>query len=356
MSEQTVKRSPQPDRPPGSATDGQAIAPAPPDLAPGRKSRRNLIGIAEAYALVALIGITFVFFSFYGPTAELFPTSANLKLLVASQSVLALVALAALVPLVAGEWDLSVGATAGVSSIYVASALSSGMAVPVAIGIGLAIGIVVGAANGLIVTGFKVSAVIPTLGMATILFGIVTAKTGGLAIVSDIPASVTDFGSGDWFGIPSIAYVMVGVALLVYYLLNYTPLGRYLYAIGSNRSAAELVGIRTGRAAFWSFVIAGMLAGAAGALQVARAGGANPSVGEGFTLPALAAAFLSAASIKPGRYNVAGVIVAIFFLAVLNNGLNLAGAPNYVSDLVNGTALIVGVGFAAVLGRKRTAA
>ena len=123
--------------------------------------------------------------------------------------------------------------------------------------------------------------------------------------------------------------------------------------MGSNREAASLVGISILKVLFSSFVIAGLLAGMAGALQVARSGGGNPNVGEGLTLPALAAAFLSAASIKPGRYNVWGTLGAIFFLAILNNGLNLAGAPNYVSNYVNGTALIVGIGLAAILGRRR---
>ena len=89
---------------------------------------------------------------------------------------------------------------------------------------------------------------------------------------------------------------------------------------------------------------------------MARAGGADPRVGESFTLPALAAAFLSAAAIKPGHYNVGGVLVAIFFLAALNSGLNLAGAANYVSNYVNGAALIVGVGLAGFMGRRRKSA
>ncbi|MEZ5078825.1 MAG: ABC transporter permease [Solirubrobacterales bacterium] len=337
--------------------DGTASQPRRPRGGGGRRSMRHrLVEIGEAYALVGLIGVMALFFSIYGPTADLFPTTSNLKVLVAQQAVIAVVAMAALVPLIAGEWELSVGANAGLSSIFVASALSGGMPVPLAIGVGLGIGLAVGVFNALIVTTLRVEAVIPTLGTATILTGIVTAKTGGLAIVSDIPTSVTDFGSGTWAGIPRTAVTMVAVALLVYYLLAYTPLGRYLYALGSNRSAATLVGINLRWTLFSSFVIAGVLAGFAGALQVARAGGGNPGVGESFTLPALAAAFLSAASIKPGRYNVGGTLVAIFFLAVLNNGLNLAGAPNYVSDLVNGSALIVGIGLSAVLGRRRATA
>ncbi|MGD9734967.1 MAG: ABC transporter permease [Solirubrobacterales bacterium] len=316
-------------------------------------SRHRVIELAEAYALVVLtIGMA-IFFTVYGPTADLFPTSENLKVLAAQQGVLAVVALAALIPLIADEWDLSVGANAGLAAIFVASAMSKGTSIPVAVALGIGLGLAVGVFNGLIVTRLRINAVIPTLGTATIITGIITAKTGGLSIVSNIPSGVTKFGSGDVLSIPYIVIAMAVLAGVVYYLLEYTPFGRHIYAIGSNRPAAKLVGINNGRIIFLSFVAAGFLCGLAGSLQVARSSGVSPEVGEQLTLPALAAAFLSAASIRPGRYNVGGVLVAIFFLAVLNNGLNLAGAPNYINDLVNGLALIIGVGFGAVLGRRR---
>jgi ribose transport system permease protein len=318
-----------------------------------RRSSSRLLGFAEAYALVVLLGAVVVFFSLYSVTSESFPTTANVQAIIGNNSVLAIVALAALIPLVCNEFDLSVGAIAGVSSVFVASALSSGTPVVVAILIGVGIGLGVGIVNALIITRFGVNAVITTLGTATILAGVNQAKTGGLAIVSNIPPSVTDFGSGNTLGIPRTAFVLVVVALGVAYLLVQTPFGRYAYAFGSNPEAARLVGLRTRLTLGLTFVAAGGLAGAAGVLQVARAGGADPRVGESFTLPALAAAFLSAAAIKPGRYNVGGVLVAIFFLATLNSGLNLAGAQPYLSNYVNGAALIFGVGLAAFFGRRR---
>jgi ribose transport system permease protein len=217
------------------------------------------------------------------------------------------------------------------------------------------IGATVVLVNALLITRAGINAVITTLGTAAIVGGVITHKTGGLAIVADIPRAVTDFGSGTTLGIPSTTFALVLVAGLVYYVLEHTPFGRYVYALGESPGAARLVGLRTDLLLAATFVASGSLAGAAGVLQVARAGGADPRVGESFTLPALAAAFLSAAAIKPGRYNVAGVLTALFFLAVLNSGLNLAGAQPYVSQYVNGTALIVGVGLAIFLGRKRRA-
>jgi ribose transport system permease protein len=343
-----------------STTNESPIAVQPPagnePVEVPAKSREAgpLVRHLEAYALLGLLALAAIFFSFYSKTADTFPTAANLQTLIGSQAVVAVVALAALVPLVANEWDLSIGAVAGLAAIYAASLMADGTSLVLALGVALLVGVTIGLANALIVTRVRVNAVITTLGMSVIIAGIINQKTSGSAVTGAIPESLTDFGSGLWFGIPRTAFALAAIALIVYYVLEHTPAGRYLYALGSNPKGARLVGLRTRLLLGSTFVAAGMLSAAAGYLQVARAGGADPRVGETFTLPALAAAFLSAASIKPGRYNVGGTLVAIFFLATLNNGLNLAGAQPYVASYVNGAALIVGVGLAAYLGRKRT--
>lgn len=316
--------------------------------------RKPLRHYLEAYAFLGLSILAFVFFSVWPETSDTFPTAANLQVLVGANAVVAIVALAALVPLVTNEWDLSVGAIAGLASIYVARLLSDGTPIILTILAGVAIGIGVGILNAGLVTRMGVNAVITTLGVSIILAGIISVETSGQAITGGIPRSFTDFGTRNWIGIPRTAFALAGVALVVYYLLNHTPHGRHLYAIGSNRSAARLVGLRTKLIVALAFVVAGGLAGAGGVLQVARAGGADPRLGNGLTLPALAAAFLSAAAIRPGRYNVVGTVLAVYFLAVLNSGLNLAGAEDYVASFVNGGALIVGVGLAVRLGRRQT--
>jgi ribose transport system permease protein len=304
--------------------------------------------------MLLLLVMTAVFFSLYSETSDTFATWGNFQAVVSNQAVIAIVALGALIPLLCNEWDLSVGATAGLSSVFVASSLGSGISLSVAVLIGIALGAVIGLVNGLIITRAGVSAVITTLGMATIVDGIVNQKTGGLASNTNIPESLINFGSGNWLGVPCVAYALLAVVLGVVYVVSHTPVGRYLYALGSNPTGARLVGLRTKLLLGSTFVAAGTLSGIAGVLQVARAGGAAPEVGDNFTLPALAAAFLSAAAIRPGRYNVPGTLVAIFFLATLNSGLNLAGAPLYISNYVNGGALIIGVALAAYLGRKRS--
>jgi ribose transport system permease protein len=322
-------------------------------------ARRRLRGLSgkylEAYALPLLTIAIAIFFGVWSKTSDIFFTTANIQVLLGTQTVVAVVALGALVPLIAGEWDLSVGAVAGLAAVSVAQLLSHGNSVIVALLGGIGIGVAVGLLNALIVTRARVNAVITTLGTATILAGVVNQRTSGLAVVSNIPTSMTDFGTGTWFGLPRTVYAVALIAGTVYYLFEHTPFGRYLHALGSNPSAATLVGIRVKLVLATSFVLAGLLSAAGGFLQVARAGGADPNVGTGLTLPALAAAFLSAASIKPGKFNVGGTIVALLFLAVLNSGLNLAGAQPYVNSYVNGAALIVGVALAAWLGRRHGA-
>ena len=326
-----------------------AVASAP-------RRRLDVRRILEAYALVFLLFALIVFFSVWPRTSETFPSLGNLQILLGNQAVIGIVAIGALVPLIANEWDLSVGAVAGLTAIVTATSLSNGYGILPSALAGIGVGLAVGVVNAVLVTRFGVNGVITTLGISTIVAGVVTQLTGGAAVATNIPDAVVEFGLGTFLNIPKIAIALAVVIAIAWYVLELTPLGRYLYAIGSNLEAARLVGIRIPAVIATAFLTSALLAAVGGLLQVARQAGADPRVGPGFTLPALAAAFLSAAAIKPGKYNVMGTIVAIFFLAVINNGLNLAGVPNYVSNYVNGGALIIGVGLAAFLGRMRLSA
>lgn len=321
----------------------------------GSPNRRGaVLSFVEAYLLlILLIGIA-VFFSLYPSTSDTFLTSANMRILVGNQVVPAIIALAALIPLICNQIDLSVGAIAGVAAVFVASVLSGGSSIPEALVIGVVIGLGIGLLNGLLVTRAGVNGVIATLGTSALLAGVVSQKTGGEAVVSNIPTAMTNFGSGNTFGVPTLAWTLLLIVVVIYFVMGHTPFGRQTYALGSNKMAAELVGLRTRMITTTTFVIAGGLSGIAGVIYVARAGGADPSVGPSLTLAGLAAAFLSAAAVQPGRFNVGGTVVAVFFLAVLNNGLDLAGAQPYVASYVNGIALIGGVAMAMALARRRT--
>lgn len=294
-----------------------------------------------------------IFFSVLPATSDVFPTPANFQAIAGSQAILLIATLAVLVPLVCREFDLSVGANLGLCAVMSASAMEGGSSLGVAIAISVGIGLGVGVINGLLVAVARVNGVIVTLGTTLLLQGAAQAKTEGRSITSGISPDLVEFGSGTTFGFPRVLFAALFVALAVYFVLGHTPFGRRIYMIGANPNAARLVGARNERLLLASFAIAGLLAGIGGILFVGQLGSADPSAGDLLTLPALAAGFLGAAAISPGRFNVWGSVVAITFLAVLNGGLNLVGAASYVSQLVNGAALIVGVSLAVLLGRRR---
>jgi ribose transport system permease protein len=314
----------------------------------------SVVAWLERYALLVLLLLTIAFFSFWDPTAAIFPTADNFRNIVRSQTVLAVLALGVIVPLVCGQFDLSIGTVAGLASVFTAAAYANWhVPLPVGIVIGILIGTLVGAINGFVITRLGVSSFIATLGSAAVITGIVNWYTHGLSIIVGIPAQLTDFGGGNWFGVPSPFYVVVIVALLVYYLLEHTPYGRNLQAVGSNLEAARLVGLGIPRIVLLSLVVSGAAAGLGGVLLVADSGAGNPSVGSVFTLTGLTAAFLGATSVKPGRFNVLGTLLAIFFLASAITGITFAGVQDYVNDLFTGFALILAVSVSVLLARRR---
>jgi ribose transport system permease protein len=309
--------------------------------------------LLEASALPFLLVVLCVFFALLPATSDTFPTMDNLRITIGAQAALTVIAMSALVPLICQEYDFSVGSIAGLSAVFSASVLVGGGSIFVALGLSIGIGLAVGLVNGLLVTRLGVNSVVSTLGTATLIAGVVALKTNGKSIVSGIPDGLTDFVSGTWLGIPRGFYVAVIVSLGVWYLLRQTPWGRYLAAIGDNREAARLLGANVKRRVLTAYLITGAVAGAAALLLIGDTGTASPQVGPGYTLPAIAAAFLSVAAIQPGRFNVWGTLVAIMFLGALNSGLNLAGASPYINDFANGGALILGVALASLLGRNR---
>jgi ribose transport system permease protein len=336
---------------------GDPPAPAiPAPIAPASKPSPLALAVSlvARYNLLVLLLGSIAVYGVWSKTSATFMSTANFRNIVGNESVLAVLTLGLLLPLIAGQIDLSVGSVAGLASIIAASSYAS-WHFPLWAGVvvGLAVGGSVGTVNGLIITRLRVDPFITTLGSASVVLGVVEWYTNGLSIVQGIPAALVSFGSDNWLGVPSTLYALALVALAVYYVLEHTPYGRSLNAIGVNRDAARLVGIKVDRAILISFIVSGVGAGVAGVLLLARSGAGNPQVGSSFTLLAIASAFLGATSFRPGRVNVPGTLVAIFFVAVNITGLTFAGVPNYINDLFTGAALVLAVGFATVLSRRR---
>lgn len=322
--------------------------------APRRRRRPFEWGdLLERFALPLLLLGVIIVFSTLASTSDTFTSPENWRNVLGNQAVLGILAVASILPLVVGHFDLSIGAQASITQIAVAAAMSKhGVAMVPAVLVGIALGATIGLVNGLLIAKLRINALITTLGVATVIAGLISLYTKGTTIVEGISPQLIEIGQGNWLGIPRTTYFLAGAAAVVAYILGHTIYGRRLHLVGSNPSAARLVGLRLDRLVLSTFVLAGALAGLAGALLVARNGNANPASGSDYTLLAVAAAFLGATSIKPGRFNVAGTLVAVFFLAFSVNGLNLAGVDPWINDVFNGTALVVAVGLSAVFARQ----
>lgn len=286
--------------------------------------------------LVALV----VLFSVLKPAS--FATSGNFSTILGSQAVLILVALGAMLPLIVGQFDLSVGANMATSSLALAKAVSDWGWSPVgAILLALAVSTCLGIFNGFLVAWVGVDSFVATLAVSSLLSGALVWATDGTIISGGMPSSLANFGRQSILSIPTQFVAVVVLALITHYILRMTPTGRYLYAIGGSAEASRLSGINVRRLTMASFAAGGLLCGIGGVFLVSKLGSASPTTGPEFLLPAFAACFLGATSIRPGSFNVLGTLLAVLVLAVGTTGLQMLGAPFYIQPIFAGLVLLV---------------
>lgn len=309
----------------------------------------------ERTALLVLLVALCVLFSVLPESRSDFASLTDVRNIAADVVVGGVLALAAIIPLVAGEFDFSIGLTLEFSAMITAGFIVRlHQPLPVAIIAGLVTGLVIGTVNGYLVAFRKLNSFIITFAIATIVTGLVELYANGNSILVSSDA-LTNFGltSSLWLGIPRSLYAFVFIALVVWYVLDHTPIGRYWHGTGSNRSAATLVGLPVRRLVFLSFVASGLLASMAGILYLSQQGSATPNVGQGYVLPAYAAVFLGATVFKIGRFNVWGTVVAVFFVAIGSTGLVFAGLAPWVQSVFQGAVLIIALGVTKVIGQRR---
>ncbi|TAP39147.1 ABC transporter permease [Arthrobacter sp. S39] len=320
--------------------------------APSR-ARWSSVNFAEKYGLGGLLVLMILVFGLFAPTSRLFFSPPNIQNILANQSVTGLIALAMVITLVAGYFDISVAAIAGISSVTMASLLATDQ-VPIGIAMLVAVllALVAGIVNATLITTLDLDPFIVTLGTYVLINGILLAYTGG-RVVQGVPASIGNWGAGQWLGIARPFWLLVLAAAIVWYLLNQTPFGRKLAAIGSNRSAAGLAGIGVKRHVFIAYMLGALVAGVAGVLLTVRSGSADAASAPSFLFPALAAVFLGQTTTKSGYPNVVGAMIGVFFVAIAVNGFTLLGAQNWITQVFNGGVLVLAVAFSKVMVRVR---
>jgi len=318
----------------------------PVAVAPDASSRAVRVDVVRRYltrySLLVLLVFLIVLYGILKPST--FLTVTNLQSMLLQQTVPTVIALAVLVPIVTGGFDLSVGYVLGFTAIVGAKvgagAIGGGFT---AIAFLLIAGVAVGGLNAILVAKLRISSFIATLGVGLSISGISLGLSGGQVLYAGIPPVIAKISLTTFLGIDTAVWLTLIIVLLVYYLLARLPLGRKMYAIGGNEQVARLGGIHVTRIKVIAFVLAGLLSAVGGLLNLGQVGGADPSTGPEFLLPAFAAVFLGATSIRPGFFNVWGTVLAIFVLAVNFSGLTLLGAPYWLSPVIDGIALIVGV-------------
>lgn len=283
-----------------------------------------------------------------------FPSLLTAQSILSDRSTTAFLALAEMIVISAGQFDLSIGYGIGLAHILaVGLQVKSGVPWPIAIAIVIALGAAIGLVNGVLVRFAKIDSFIATLGVGTILYAISEWYTGGQQISGSLPRAFVAIDGAAPLGIPIPALYVVIIAVVMWIAFEYLPIGRYLYAIGSNERAAELIGIPIDRYVIGAFVASGVITAIAGIVLGAKLQVGQSNIGPEYLLPAFVGALLGSTSVKPGRVNVWGTIIAVLILAVGISGIQQMGASFFIEPLFNGLTLIVAVGLAGYFARRR---
>ncbi|WP_064076989.1 ABC transporter permease [Prescottella equi] len=307
----------------------------------------------EKYALVlALIAVVIVF-SVLRP--QTYPTAANLQNVLGSQAVLLILALGLIVPLTAGEFDLSAVSTMSLSAMTIAvlNAAHDWSLLP-AIGVAVLAALFVGAVNAILVVRLQIDSFIATLGSGTVVLGVVQWISDATS-VTGIDSALVDATVGTrMFGVSLQFYYALALVLVTAVVFQYTPIGRRLLFVGRGPQVARLSGLHVDRIRGGALVTSALVAALAGIVYAGMLSGADPSSGQSFMLPAFAAAFLGATAITPGRFNAVGTLVAVYFLVAGVVGLQMLGVASFVQQLFYGGALVIAVALSGAVRRRTT--
>ena len=311
----------------------------------GRVGEFLIDNIVWVLLVVFVIGASFV--------NPVFASIANIQNILIQATVLGFLSLAVALTLLISEIDLSIVGAATFGATVGAWLMSShGIPVIISIPAILAVGLVVGVINGIFVAKFRMTALIETLAMGLLLGGAVLAVTRGQTI-GGFPEAFTYVGFGTILGWPIMPFVLALVYLLAYVVLNRTPWGRSLYAVGGNPSAAFGAGINVSRVRLQAFAAAGLLSGCGGYLLSSYLGGISPTAGSNLLLYAVAAPVIGGVSIFGGRGRVLGLLGGVLLLTAIQVGLQILNISAFYVQMVGGAMILFAVFIDAIRVRRR---
>lgn len=308
--------------------------------------KRLFVRVGILPFLLAIVVVVFALIS------DNFLTGRNLMNVLRQSVYLTIVSLGQMFALLTGGFDLSVGTILALTSVVGALAMASAYAaMPDAVWLviligcvaGIGAGSLIGVCNGIGVALFNVSPFMMSLGMASVGFGIALYLTGGVPVYG-MPQEFGDsFGFGTLLGIPTPLYVAAVILVALYIFLNWTPFGRYFYAVGGNIKAASLSGINTRLTLFWTYVLCAFLAATSGMLLTARLDTGEANIGASMPLESIAACVIAGVSLRGGVGRLENVVLGAVFIGLVQNGMNLARIESYLQTVVLGVLLILAV-------------
>lgn len=307
--------------------------PVPPRTASAPKFRLSL---RDAGTFLGLILIVVVF----ATLSPVFLTTPNLINILQQSSINAAIALGMTLVIISGGIDLSVGPTAALSAVISASLMVAGVPVPLAIMAALGVGMLCGLFNGVLVAYAGLQPFIVTLGGLSLYRALALIYTGGNPIFG-IPTEFRALTNGTLLGVPNPVVAVGIIALILWVVLNKTPLGEYILAVGGNEEAARIAGVPVAKTKVVTFVISGTLAAIASLILVGRLGAAEPTIGNLWELDAIAAAAIGGASLMGGKGSIVGTIIGAIILGALRNGLTLMNVQAFYQLLATGIIIIV---------------
>lgn len=326
--------------------------PVEPRRSSNRRRQLALSTVLARYGLILAWIVLIIIYTIMLP--NLFPRVSTIQIILGSQAPAIMVALALLVPLVGGDFDLSVAGVLGVSDMLVGQLnVTYHLPLSVAVLAAFAVGPIVGVINSVLIVNLGVDSVIVTLGTGTALTGL--ALGINLQPISGIGSALITATSFKILGLPMVFYYSIALTAILWYVFGHTPFGRRLYFCGNGAEVARLAGIRVSRFRWIALLSSSCIAAAAGIALTGSLGGSDPNIAANYLLPSFAAVFLGSTVISPGRFNPIGVLVASYFLITTETALELMGQSGWVQQVVSGVALVLGVAASRIVGRKYAA-
>jgi ribose/xylose/arabinose/galactoside ABC-type transport system permease subunit len=305
----------------------------------GETARLRALDVVRRYGIVVVFIAVFLILVL---TLPQFRTAANLRNVLQQNSVIGIIACAMTFAIISGGFDLSVGAGAALASV-VAAKLMIEAGIPIGIAGALVAGLLVGLINGTLIAYAGINPFVATLGMATVVRGLIYVATNATPFFG-VPRAITVVGLGYTGPLPNATWIFLAVALLLAFTLHQTRFGHYVYAIGGNIVAAAEMGIDVRRVKLAVYALVGASAAVAGIILTSQTASGQPQAALNYELAAITAVIVGGASLGGGRGGMAGTILGVFLLGLVSNALNLYGVSAFWQPVATGLILILAVG------------